>query len=313
MENLDLMTSYNVLLFHFVDMLSRWDYFVEPYTFNFFKSTWGISKQDRAHLQAYASIRTRIGWDQETALFEWAYRGFPNNDSFSPLLEHIQYFENRIDRSGRDVKSILKQELHEVKKCRKYLEQKFTKVHLTTIVAQLSKLFGTNTQNTRINVFLAASLVKGSCQAGANGNGIYTEVPPNDFKGAYQAIVHEYLHKMVRPHEYFESIVDPELKVLYHSTIDEVYEDKMFHFFEEIVIHAVTDVILFHSNPQDELVYAQKRQGIEEKRRKREVHLWRATQLVTPILSGYLDGEKSKEETLEALNDTLKSYLEKYR
>jgi len=304
-------TNYNVLIWHFVDMLSKWNYFVEPFIHKYYKKEWGLSQKDRKQLQAYSQKRSKFGWDAESDLFEWAFQGFPTNKKFSPLLEHIQYFERQRNKQNKTLQSILKKQLDNVLEGKEYIESQMKQADVNQIIGKISNLLGFKmTGYNPISAYLACSMIKGSSQGGANGDGIYAEIPPGEYDRAYEIIIHEYLHKALRPHKYFKEIQNENLRHLYNSKVNKIYQDELYHFLEEVIIHSLSDVIIHGINPEEKIDQTIKYTELKKLRRNRWIRLWTATKIVAPILKKYLANSLDKDETLAKINQKLKTYLE---
>lgn len=310
MYQLVLKTNYNVLLWHFVDSLSEWDFFVPDITKVFFKENWNYNTIDEENISKYAKLRKPMGWGDETNLFNWAFDGFPINKQFSVLLPPIRYFEERRNRKGKSLKDYIKFKYHDVVKGKMYIENRIQKENINDIVLRLLQLFDSSTKNTRqIDAYLAFSPRKNLVQGGANGEGIYTEIPPNEYDIAYETLIHEFLHTAVFPRDYFMNISEKKLRKFYRTTVESVYPDPIACLAEEGVIHTTSDVLLFHDDPQQKIRKAKKRIDEGSTRAVSDLHLWNLIVLIIPTLEKYLSGKSDVDETRKQLDTEFQKYL----
>lgn len=310
MHQLVLKTNYPTLLWHFVDSLSMWDFFVEDETEEYFKAHWQLTTSDKMHLANYAKSRAQLNWKNETNLFEWAWQGFPQNKRFSILLPHVRYFEQRKTNDGQTLKQILQISLQDVHNAKVHIEKRIRQENVITIVHQLQTLFHSPSEvPDRINAYLASTPSEKGWQGGANGEGIYTEVPAKGYDLAYETLVHEYLHRAVQVRNYFKAINDPKLSMFYRTIIKSIYPDNLACLADEVVIHAVADVYLFHQKPQKRIQKAQEHVDKGREKSVSELHLWSLVALTSPIIKQYLSEKTTEDKARNQFNHTFQEYI----
>lgn len=312
MKQIVLRTSYNVLLWHFIDSLSLWDYFVSDEINEFYQKRWTLTSTDKKQLESYVAVRSPEGWDTETELFEWAYREFPKHDKFSKLLPCIRHFEERTDNKGTSLKSYLEEAYSDVCTGRDHIEYRMKKENINDVVEKLQCLFREKRETIdAIDAYLASSPIEKSHQGGANGKGIYTEIPLGGYDQAYETLVHEYLHRVITPRNYFMNVKDEELRDLYTTKIDSLYPDPVGVLADEVVIHAVANIYLFKEDPQRRIERVKKQIKQGRLRTPSDLHLWNLVKLSAPCLKDYLEDRSDIRETLTEIGRIFRKYADK--
>ena len=311
MKRIVLKTSYNVLLWHFVDSLSLWDYFVSDEIKAFYQTRWTLTPTDKKQLEKYVTTRSPEGWDAETALFEWAYQEFPEHEQFSKMLPYIRYFEDRTDNKGTTLKSYLQEVYSDVRKGRDHIENRMKKEKIDDVVEKLQELFKVkNKAIEAIDAYLASSPLEKSHQGGANGKGIYTEIPLGGYDLAYETLVHEYLHRVITPQNFFMNMENGELRKLYARQIDSLYPDPVGLLADEVVIHAIANIYLFKEDPLRRIKGVKKQIKEGRLRTPSDLHLWNLVILSAPVLKDYLEGRSDPQETQTKIGEVLQAYID---
>lgn len=300
MQDIKILTSYNVNLTNFVDLLSQWDYFVTDTVFNYFEVRYRLTDEDKKHLKAYAELRKILGWSEEINLFNWAHANFPQDTKFTPLLEHIRYFESRISTHQTTLQVELSTATENIQQSISKLTKVFKSLDLENLITRFSKVFASDNKKGTLPTYITYSPVT-TTQGGANGQGIYTQMIINGkitdgilFSTA-AVIAHEYLHKELTPGNYFAKNYGKES--LYNQIFEAIYPDVYSNFVEEVIIYAIADVII---EKQDPLVVLQRYKT--EDKDLQTIYLWETVVKVTPILIDYLEEKLSVEEARKKLD-----------
>jgi hypothetical protein len=294
MRNIVIRTSYEVLLWHFVDTLSLWNVFVGRHMYVYFDEEFGINDEDLKRIQHYKEIRSKFGWYAESELFEWAYNKYPNEIDFDKLVEDLKYFENRISKSGVSLKDILIGRLGEIQDFEnKGLKFEKNFLEVDRIVSKINDFHEIEVSSQNLNrpiyAYLACSMSLNR-QGGANGEDIYSEVSKSsDF---------EFLNKTVSTfllHEYFHKVVDSmnaliKLNNQFNYLNENIYPDTMASFFKEVIAHCAINVYMFKENPKLVL-----ESFSESQRNTKYYYLWESILLFEPMFSKYLDNKISTE------------------
>lgn len=291
-----------------VDSLSRWDYFVAPNIREYFEKNFYLTSKDAEQWSKYAEIRKKLNWEEETNLFEWAYQDFPNHANFSPLLNYIIHFESKKNRADQTLKEILTARLSEVEPIKKRLEEELPLFIYDKSFEKAQSLFPDPTRTDKpISVYLACSFDE-SCQGGANGDGMYSEIPtkePN--RHLLTTFTHEYLHKVLAIHKYLGNIRDGVLNNFYNTIIPSVSPDKLAMFFDEVIVYSLSDVITFNEDPKKQI--ARYRDGGNRIRNQRRTYLWEVVIKTAPVLREFLNDKMTVVRSRSRLNQTFVDFI----
>jgi hypothetical protein len=300
MEKLNFKTNYNVLLWHFVDSLSKWDSYVGSHIYKYYTVSWKLTKEDKDWLKKYSLVRKKLDWEEETNLFKWAFSGFLKNQKFNELKEPVKYFEKRIDKKGQSLKEILKSRLEDTLVAKTLFEKEIKKIDLNKELSKMSAIFNIDKDKEPTSVFLACSM-SNNIQGGANGNGLYVEIPYGKSpKENLHVIVHEYLHKKLRPRNFFRNIKNKEMKGFFRRKEKKIYQGELADFFDEVIIHSLSEVIIFKHDPS---------KIINNYQNSRLKYIWECVGKTTPILENYLYEKIDKITTCKKLFQIFKSFI----
>lgn len=286
MIELEVIVDYNVILTHFVDTLSCWDYHVEKYVLDYVEKEYGITKKDEVLLKTFVKIRKPLGWKNETALFEWANDGYPNNQKFDKLLPIIKHFESIKDARMVSIKQLLLEKTNLIKaNGYENISEAFS-TQYGNFIEILSKLFDSKSVSELLKCYLAYSPDNNSSMGGANGDGIYIELRDSEIEGKRMlddVVLHEYLHKRISPSTYFENNVE---KISSHQylKIDVIgYRSDFMNIIEESIVYALCDIVR-----ENKITPVEKIKRFEAKGRNDMVALWVMVNDIMPILTEYV-------------------------
>ena len=286
MRELIIRTNYEVLLGHFVDAMSKWSVFVAPHLYEYFDETFGITEEDKKHLEGYSKKRNEYDWDEESSLFDWAYVGFPDNEKYNELKPHILYFEQRRTKDGsRTFKEILLSRLDDINQLLSSDFEIFKqKEKIDNVVNKMSELLEYDKKNESPLIAYLACSMSTSTQGGSNGKNIYAEVPlelhtqwVNEYVS--EILIHEYFHKAFFPHLYFEK-----LGGIFNWENEKIYPDPMSLFFEEVLVYSSSSVYISGEDPKKKLS-----KYSPEEYNNRHYILWKVINLFYELIADYLD------------------------
>lgn len=295
MRKLLFKTNTNISLLHFIDFASQWHFRTGKDTRNYFVSSYGETETDKKMFNHYASYRKVFGHEAETELLEWAYQNFPFHKDFTPLHESIMYFAKRSNG-----KTTVLQELEahnaNISEWKVNLEKEVLEIDLESIIIKMSFLFNNLvTKTSSIYAYLVAGVTERR-RGGANGEGIYVEILNPEKGNPIAVVAHEYFHKTVSPHLFYEGLNDP----YYEGTKEDIYLNDFASFVEEVITYATVNVILFGQN----IIKTKKMYSeiiTDEADRKRMLLMWDTIENVVPVIKNYLDNG-NKDITIKELD-----------
>ncbi len=312
MRTLDVRTNYNVLLVDFINGASKWDYFVGPHIPRYFTANYQITDEVQQHLSEYARIKAELGWDQEAELLNWAYSGFPENDKFSQLLEHLVAIAEAKRKDGKTLKEELESVLPTIQETSVELERQFNNLTTQKNILIFTEVFETTPKSGVLPAYITYSPDPNSSQGGANGEGIVAQVSTtgntkSNFNNSLLILAHEFTHKELNPAVYFEKHF-PE----FDRTIEAIYKATFSYFIEEVIVYSLNDVLVFGMSPSKNLEHYRKLYEKDPSRRDRWVQLYSEIEKGAPVLKRYLQKEISKEELIEQLAEQFHSLIERF-
>lgn len=308
MIELEVIVDYNVILTHFVDTLSCWDYHVEKYVREYVEREYGITGKDEQLLKAFVEIRKPLGWKNETELFDWAHKGYPDNAKFNELLPIIKHFENKKSLAQMTISSYLESKTQLIKaNGYESVSTAFAEKY-ETYIHRLTKLFASKVYEKPLPCYLTYSPDEKWTMGGANGEGICIELKDSEIKDGRildDVILHEFLHKRVSPHSYYETN-NKEISQRRDARADNFgYPDLYTSLIEEAIVYAICDIVRYNKKtPTDKI------QFFNENRRPEMVALWTVVRDITPVLREYLLEEAEEEQTRKQLT---KYFVQKLR
>ncbi len=301
--NLKIVVDKNVMIINFIDSLSRWDYFVSEHIYEYYKDKYGISTSDEASLNLYAEIRKSFGWQSEIELFEWAYGGFQTDSKFAELIGTIDHF-----KSNKTLMSEIDSAYNHILKIKQDILLFYEEKDIRNIVELFSGVFDISWDLKEIPAFLTYSPLEHSTQGGANGDGIYTQVPNSkdtdlQILRAGSTLFHEFLHKAIHPGTYFKARLNKD--GFYSSKKEDIYPDEFSSFVEEVIVYSLSNVITFRENPDDRIKNYEKK--LSDTKRHFEI-LWSVIKEAVPVLESFMRKELNKEGLLQKLDKLFRKY-----
>ena len=106
---LDFRASYNSSLINMIECLSCWDEFVDEGIFKYFNENFVIDEATQKYITKYVEIRRPFGWENETAILNWAYEGFDKGSMFAGLLPSVEYLKTVKNTDGVTLFDFVKQ------------------------------------------------------------------------------------------------------------------------------------------------------------------------------------------------------------
>lgn len=310
MRELIIKTNYEVLLGHFVDSMSKWSVFVAPHLYRYFDETFGITDEDKKHLEEYSKKRNEYEWDEQSPLFDWAYEGFPENEKYNELKPHILYFEQRKSKSGSyTFKEILLSRLDEINNLLSSDFEIFKqKEKIDSVVKKMSDLLEYNSTNESPLIAYLACSMNTSTQGGANGTNIYAEVPleshtqwVNEYVS--KILIHEYFHKAFSPHIYFEK-----LGGIFNFENDDIFPDPMSLFFEEVLVYSSSDVYISGEDSQKRL-----EKYLPKEHNDKHYTLWKTIDIFYELIADYLDEKIPVDDTRQKILTLCEKVVEEFK
>lgn len=310
MRELIIKTNYEVLLSHFVDSMSKWDVFVAPHLHRYFDETFGITEEDKKHLDAYSKKRNEYDWDEQSPLFDWAYARFPDNERYNGLKTHILYFEQRKSKDGcHTFKEILLSRLNDINELLSSDFEIFKqKEKIDDVVAKMTQLVEYEARNESPLVAYLACSMNTSTQGGANGANIYAEVPleshtqwVNEYVS--ELLIHEYFHKAFSPHIYFEK-----LGGIFNWENDDIFPDPMSLFFEEVLVYSSSSVYISGEDPKKKLS-----KYPPESYNDKHYTLWKTIDRFYQLIADYLDGKIAMDKTRQEILTLCAKVVEEFK
>lgn len=250
---IELKTNYNTLLFHHVDSISLWDTFVSKHHNDYFKENFIISSSTNEILKTYSKIRSQLGWNSESELFEWAYNGFKIHKQFSKLLKPIHFMENIASKNGKTIKTYLEEELEGIVKKEKLLNDMQLKFEDRSdeILKVYNKLFYNN-KDISTDCYVTHSPYENRLQGGANGDSIYIESysHSNDISlHTISTIYHESFHKILKVRRVLEKVFTETNKKYLTEVIPDLYPSPAHKYLDEVIVYTLTNVLIFNTDP----------------------------------------------------------------
>lgn len=298
MRKLIFKTNYNILLWHFVDEMSKWSNIKADHLSEYFEKDFGFTEEDNFHLEEYAKFRKPFDWHREADFFEWAYLGFPVPDEFELLLPHILHFNGKVSSTGIKFKDVLEERLWYINglNIQDNYERILTENDLDGDIEKMFNLFEIERfDESGVVCFLPCSM--SSDQRGsANGWAIYTEVgvraltPEEHIKGVVGVVFHEYLHKVLKLREYLKKIGK------YQEIKWEIFPAELSLLFEEAIVYLLSDVRLNGSDIVKKISQYEEITSRDENMR-RILNIWITMKTLKPILDIYLDSKNEDPNT----------------
>lgn len=307
-----LRTNYNVLLLSLVDYLSNWSIYITDNQIDIFQQLFGENKKDQQILNTYSKVRQSLDWVNEVPMLNWAYNGFNKHPKFSDLLPYLKYFEDRVDNQKYSIKDYLQKRSIDNTNLIKKLEPDLDSLFDNKLTKKLEQLFKISTPNTTLPIYLTISLRENSIQGGANGNGVSVQVPPNynttnTLPIIKSTITHEILHKIINNKKYSKVFETAESKKILNMTMKNIYPDKLKYFYNEIIVHTLSERILTKENIKHKIEYYKKQNN---SKLESIIRILESIKILEPILLGYLNNNISITETRENLNN---AFLDIYK
>ena len=316
LEHIRFRTNYDVCLFNFVDKLTLWSPFVSPEVRKHFTDNYGLTDEDLKTVEQYQKARRSLSWEETAELLNWAYEGFAENDRYQQLISAIKYFEGRKNAEGKTLGEEVESAMSVVKQRESEVRIELAKHNALPVLAQAEPLFnrvGAHDREVTCYLFFAPTY---SVQGGANGDAITVEVPLGDkdpVKRIVRTIVHEDAHWVLRPGNFLKGKMGDEPGRFYQQLIKDLYDDKLGDFFEEAIVYAVANGVIFKENLQERIDYIEgvKARG-EYVHGIRYVNLWRAALKMQPVMEDYFSGRTNVEETRQRIFQTSKDFIDRY-
>jgi len=309
MNNLKFKTNYNILLWHFVDSLSMWDYHIMSHIPEYYVENWNMTAEDKKQLVSYQKIRSKLNCKEEMKLFAWAENGFKKNKKYNLLLEHLKYFENRKNKEGVLLKDILTEQIPYIKKAKSNIISKIKKISMERIILKMEKLFDIETsKKENITIYLPSAMSKHT-QGGASygDRSIYIEIPEKNSHSMARVLTHEYLHLKLPVRKYLDKFDGK----FYKQEDTKLHRGRLSGFFDEVIIYILSDTVLFKTVSIKERIGAYRK--LKTTNSVGMFHIWTAVKNIRPIIVQYLDGELKKQDALKNLHQAFLEFYTKYQ
>jgi hypothetical protein len=303
MREIDLKTNLNVILYNFVDHLSKWDYFIASHILEHYKNNYKLSSVEEKYLEKYRVQRKEFNWEAEAELLKWAFDGFDKESRYSPLLPTINHF-----KENNELMNELKNGLLDIENVKDEIEVEFKNRKVEELIEVFS-VFETNPHEGVLPAYLVYSPWEGKTQGGANGDGIYTQVPRTGNRElqvirSASTVFHEYLHKELNPGRFFRENKNQD--GFYSSKHKEIYPDAIEFFVEEVIVHCLSNVMTFDESPDFQIQNYSRKEEVGD---QHFVFLWKTIKEVWPVLKEFREGEILKSELILKLDEYFRSLV----
>jgi hypothetical protein len=203
-KELNIITDYNVNLFHFVDHLSQWSEYTGNEALKLYEKYFELNSTDNEMLKRYATVRDKLCWEEEINLFNWANGGFKINQEtaseYSELKIVLDYFANR-KNDKYSVEGILKTEYSKLIEIEPQIKEYSSEIEkIFSEIEPWLKIWTPEPDYSKYPIYICFSHSDNSTHGGANGNGVYSEFMVNDKQDGvrigFSIITHELTHKV---------------------------------------------------------------------------------------------------------------------
>lgn len=317
MRKLEIRTSYNVLLMHQVDSMSKWSRYVMEHISADYKENWEYTDEDDTQLKEHAKKRQVFNWGRETDILTWAHEGFDTDSEFLTLLPHLRFFEERKNKKGETLKQVLLKALKAIELLRQEIALEMEKVDFEKYEKAFSPMIRDHQVNPDLPLpcYLTYSPAPEFSQGGANGDGLHTEVVlgrENTVARAASIISHEYSHKLLPFRYYFFALSEQEQsKYPYNKEIERFYSGYLADFLDEILIYSINEVLMDGESPEEKSkYYSDQAKGGQAERHSQLALLWKGVALISPLVESLMKGRVSIEDFEEQLHKEFFQFIE---
>ena len=127
-------------------------------------------------------------------------------------------------------------------------------------IKKITLLFESPVTNKILPIYFTSSLRENSFQGGANGAGISVQIPPNSLSSENlnlieNTIIHEILHKLIDGKKYYKVFQMSNKEHLLNKVYPNIYPDEIKFFFNEVIVHTLSECILSDEDVSVKLKY----------------------------------------------------------